>query len=314
VTRALRPCASIFLVLAVLAPAAQAAFPGGNGAVGYAFSTNTGGDIGPLFQTSGLQAERLGTERERFVVRCERTDGVPSGGDCTVTDFRSPSYSADGTRIVFDAGAQIGLVDADGGPVTLLPAVTADDGDPAFSPSGRRIVFTGTNERGGTDVFVHRLGSPFARPIVLDARQPAWSSRNEIAYVRDGNVYVANRTGQRRRLVTSGVAPDWSPGGRRLVFVRPAPRNIFAIDDGRVFTIGARGRGLRRAVPRVDDASSPIWSPNGRWIAFEGAFSGVWAQRLGSRAEAQIVEETQVSGESGSVNYFDPAWRPRRAR
>jgi dipeptidyl aminopeptidase/acylaminoacyl peptidase len=301
--------AAVLAVVAALAPAAQAAFPGRNGAIGYAFSTNAGGDIGPAFQSSGLQAERVGTERERVVVRCERTDGVPSGGDCAGTEFRSPSYSRHGRRIVFDAGARIGIVPARGGPITLLPAVTADDGDPAFSPDGRRIVFTGTNDRGGTDVFVHRLGSMFARAIVTDARQPAWSSRNQIAYVREGNVYVADNRGQRRRLVTSGVAPDWSPGGGRLVFVRPAPRNTVAVDDGRVFTIGVRGRGLRRAVPRVDDATDPIWSPNGRWIAFENAFAGVWAHRLGSR-EPVIVQESQVGSEGGAANYFDPAWRP----
>ena len=307
--RALRHGLAILVVLAVLAPPAQAAFPGRNGAVGYAFSTNSGGDVGPQFQTSGLQAERVGIQRERVIVRCERTDDVPTGGDCTVTQFFSPSYSANGRRIVFDAGERLGLIGAGGGAITLLPAVTADDGDPAFSPDGRRIVFTGTNDSGGTDVFVHRLGSMFARAIVTDARQPAWSSRNRIAYVREGNVYVANRKGQRRRLVTSGVAPDWSPGGGRLVFVRPAPRNTVAADIGRVFTIGVRGHGLRRAVPRVDDGSNPIWSPNGRWIAFEDAFSGVWAHRLGSR-EPVDVQESQVGSEGGANNYFDPAWRP----
>jgi Tol biopolymer transport system component len=300
---------AVLILLAVLVPSAQAAFPGRNGAVGYAFSTSSGGDIGPVFQTSGLQAERVGTERERVIVRCEQTDGVPSGGDCTVTGFFNPSFSANARRIVFDTGGRLAIVSANGGPVRLLPQLTTDDRDPAFSPDGRRIVFTGVEEPGTSDVYVYRLGSPFVRPIVNDASQPAWSSRNRIAYVRDGNVYVANLRGQRRRLVTSGVAPDWSPSGRRLVFVRPAPRNTVSADIGRVFTIGANRRGLRRAVPRVDDASNPVWSPNGRWIAFEGAFSGVWAHRLGSR-EPVPVEESQVGSEGGFVNYFDPAWRP----
>lgn len=297
----------VLVVLAVAAPAAHAAFPGRNGAVGYAFSTSTGGDTGPLFQTDGL-ASRVFEREQRQIVRCERRNGAPSGGDCRVTEFRSPSYSTTGRRIAFDAGERLGLIGAGGAGLYLLPPVTSNDGDPAFSPDGRRIAFTGTDDGGATtDVWVLRRGSMFARKIVPDASMPAWSSRNEIAWVRDGKIHVSNRKGDRRRLVTSGISPDWAPGGGRLVFVRPAA----AFPDGRMFTIGARGRGLRRFLPTVRDASAPVWSPNGRWIAYERLFTGILAKRLGSRAEAVHVAESQSSGESGSVSYFDPSWRPR---
>jgi hypothetical protein len=300
---------AVLVVLAVAAPAAQAAFPGRNGAVGFVFSTSTGGDTGPLFQTDGLASRQLGATHGRDVVRCERTDGAPTGGDCTVTDFRSPSYSANGRRIVFDAGERLGLIRAGGAGPALLQPVTSNDGDPAFSPDGRRIAFTGTDDGGATtDIWVLRLGSMFARRIVSGASMPAWSSRNEIAWVRDGKIHVSNRKGKRVRFVTSGISPDWAPRGGRLVFIRPT----VAFPDGRMFTIGARGRGLRRFLPTVRDASGPVWSPNGRWIAYERLFTGVLAKRLGSRAEAVLVAETQVSGESGSVSYFHPSWRPRR--
>jgi Tol biopolymer transport system component len=51
---------------------------------------------------------------------------------------------------VFDGGERIAIIDADGSDLTLLPAVTESDGDPAFSPDGRRIVFTGTGDAGRT--------------------------------------------------------------------------------------------------------------------------------------------------------------------
>lgn len=299
---------AVLVVLAVAAPAAHAAFPGRNGAIGYVFSTSTGGETGPLFQTDGLAASVFEREQHADIVACERTDGSPSGGNCRVTEFRSPSYSANGRRIVFDAGTRLGLIGAGGAGLALLPPVTSNDGDPAFSPDGRRIVFTGTDDGGTADVWVIRLGSMFARKIVSDASMPAWSSRNEIAWVRDGRIHVSNRKGERVRRVTAGISPDWAPGGGRLVFVRPDA----AFPDGRMFTIGARGRGLRRFLPTVRDASGPVWSPNGRWIAYERLFTGILAKRLGSRSEAMLVRETQVSGESGSVSYFDPSWRPRR--
>jgi Tol biopolymer transport system component len=65
------------------------------------------------------------------------------------------------------------------------------DGNPAFSADARRIVFTGTNDRGTTDLYVRRLDGGAARLIVHDAGEPAWSCGNRLAYVRGGNVYLA---------------------------------------------------------------------------------------------------------------------------
>jgi dipeptidyl aminopeptidase/acylaminoacyl peptidase len=298
--------AAVAVSLAVAAPPAQAAFPGRNGAIGYALRAESGG-IGPLTQSTGLAARRLGAE-PRDIVRCRRTEGEPGG--CTLFSYRSPSYSPDGRRLVFDAGEQLGLIGASGAGMRLLPAVTADDSDPAFAPGGGRIVFAGLNAEGRTDLYVRRLDGENARLIVTDASQPAWSSRNEIAYVRDGNVYVARPTGSHRRFVTSGISPDWSPGGARLAVVRPSPGNTFADGPGRLFTVGARGRGLRAVFPRVRDASGPVWSPDGAWLAFERFDAGIFAKRRGSSRPARQVAVSQVSGESGSNVSFDPAWRP----
>jgi hypothetical protein len=145
----------------------------------------------------------VGSTRLRVLVQCELTDGVPTGGDCTATSFSAPSYSRRGGRIVFDAGERLGLIDADGGNLALLPATTANDGSPAFSPDGRRIVFAGANDRGTTDLYVRPLEGGEVRPIIFDAGEPAWSSRNVLAYVRSGNVYVARPGGRHRRFVTS---------------------------------------------------------------------------------------------------------------
>ena len=302
-TLLLRVLAAI-VALAVLSPAAQAAFPGRNGAIGYGFTTESGG-AGPLVQSAGIAARRLGAD-PRVLVRCRRAEGEP--GDCTLRRYGSLSYSPDGKRLVFDAGEELGVIGANGAGLRFLPAASADDSDPAFGPGGRRIVFAGLNDRGGTDLYVRRVVGGEARPIVRDASEPAWSSRNEIAFVRDGKIYVARADGSHRRFVTSGGSPDWSPDGRRLLLVRP----ISIGRDGRLFVVGSHGRGLRPVLPRTRDAFGPVWSPDGRWIAFQRFDTGILAKRLGSRAPAQEVAVTQISGESGSVVAFDPSWRPLR--
>ena len=161
---------ALTLVILASAPAAQATFPGRNGGIAFDQRTSSG-DTAPLVENTRLAVRPPGSAGARILLNCELTDGVPSGGDCSGTDYGSPSYSADGSRIVFDAGTRLGLIDAGGGPVTLLPAVSTDDGNPAFAPGGNRIVFTGINEQGRSDLFVRRLNGG-SRLIINDATEP----------------------------------------------------------------------------------------------------------------------------------------------
>ena len=104
---------AVLVALAAMAPAAQAAFPGRNGAIGFAFRTDSGGS-GPIVERAGLAARLLARNDARTLVECEQTDGAPTGGDCTATSFLSPSYSPDGSRLVFDAGERLGAIGAGG--------------------------------------------------------------------------------------------------------------------------------------------------------------------------------------------------------
>jgi hypothetical protein len=303
---------TVLIALAVFAAPAQATFPGRNGGIAFGQHT-TSGDPDPVITEHSRLLVALppfSRERTRTLVDCQTTDGVPSGGDCTSTNPRSPSYSRTGEKIVFDAGERLAIIDADGGVAALLPAATADDGDPCFSPDGKRIAFTGVNDRGGTDLYVHRLEGSATNLIIQDAEAPAWSSRNRLAYVRSGNIYTADPNGRARRWVTSGVSPDWSPHSSRLALVRPLPSLTFDGVTGRMYTITASGHDLRR-VGRSKDASHPVWSPDGRWLAYDGFDLGVNVKRLGGGRPAREIAPTQFSGESGSIASFQPAWRPR---
>jgi hypothetical protein len=301
---------ALAVILALLAAApAQATFPGRNGVIAYA-QNGSSGDHPPINDSHALEAiaPRWPAGEPRTLLSCAFIDYVAQ--DCAVEIYASPSYSANGRRIVFDAGAQIGIVNTNGTGLRLLNAVTANDGDPAFSPDGRRIVFTGDNDYGTTDVYVRRLDGGEPKAIVRDAQEPAWSSRNEIAYVREGNIYTADPTGRHRRFVTSGVAPDWSPDGGRLVLVRPAPNFTFAAHLGRLHVVGARGRGLRPLGKRKD-VGSPVWSPDGRWLAFHGFDLGVHKRRFLPHARIFELAPTQIGDEGAYVTSFDPAWQPR---
>jgi hypothetical protein len=308
--RRLTRFAVVALALLVVATPAQATFPGRNGVLAFGQNGSSGGP-GTFYDTHGLYAvaPRWPAGQQRTLLECKFTDFVPQG--CAIQDFSSPSYSASGRWLVFDAGTQIGLVRADGTGLRLLPAVTANDGDPAFAPDGRRIVFTGANDHNSTDVYVRRLDGGEPRAIIYDADQPAWSSRNQIAYVREGVIYRADPNGRHRRRVTAGVWPDWSPDGGRLLLIRPNPRFVFALPLGQIHVVGARGHGLR-AIGKRKDLAHVVWSPDGRWLAFDGAELGVHKRRFLPHARIFELAPTQQGDEDAFVASAHPAWQPRQ--
>jgi TolB protein len=83
----------------------------------------------------------------------------------------------------------------------------------------------------------------------------------------------ADGSGLRRLAHGSGAAPEWSPDGRKLVFVkRPersgaACRPVGSCHD-EIYVINADGTGLRRLTRNAVVDGAPVWSPDGRRIAF----------------------------------------------
>jgi TolB protein len=147
---------------------------------------------------------------------------------------RSPSFSPDGTRVVFGlsdvGGHQISSVNVQAKDLKRLTDAVGISAWPAYSPDGRQIVF-GSSRSGDFEIYVMDANGSSVRRLTrspgLDVR-PAWSrDGSRIAFVsnRDGNydIYVMNKDGSNPRNVTAHPArddhPAWHPDGRRLLFV-----------------------------------------------------------------------------------------------
>jgi len=200
----------------------------------------------------------------------------PAGGVCR----GFPAWSPDGTRLVFDCGGAICVMNQDGSNVRRLPqdAAGVEDHDPQWSPNGRRIAFG----RG--------LGDQRA-------------------------IYLMNSDGSNPRRVTPwslrGGQPDWSPDGKRLVFYsnRDGPTyvsaNLYTIrPDGTHLTQLTRAHG-----GRVQHLSA-TFSPDGKWIAFSrtpGSGSAGNADVFVMRADGTHVRNvTRSSAWDSGVD-----WGPR---
>jgi TolB protein len=177
------------------------------------------------------------------------THVVPKTGGLTdpPVDVYPTAWSPDGRLLLIDGGA--GLSQAGVGIYTMRPDGThvtrvtrsATEQIPfAFSPDQSKILFLQTNPDGSNDLFLVRTdGTGLTRlnPSTLTLR--------------------------------CCLPPEarWSPDGRSIVFVGSATESGGGSGSA-VYIVRPDGSGLHRLTAPGNDASSPVWSPDGNWIAF----------------------------------------------
>jgi Tol biopolymer transport system component len=263
----------VAFVLALLAPAAHA-FAGHNGAIVYGWSSSEEPELGPPFRYERAIRTIAPAGGTPFTARgCVSNENGPLTGDCAVPVYADPAASPNGTRLLFDAGPTIALMDVDGESFRLLPGHTADDGDPAWGPKGTAYAFAGDGA-----IWISGLFSDRARQLAVGS-DPAWSVTNKIAFVGSDGIWVKGRFGRGLRHVSAkGSAPAWSPRGSKLAFVK----------GGSVYVYDVATRRTTRAWKDAG-ATDLAWSPNGRRFVVHVFDGGVWTARTNGTQARQVV-------------------------
>jgi hypothetical protein len=203
------------------------------------------------------------------------------------SDTRAPSWSPDGTHLVYAAGGKLFIAGADGKNATAVTDGPNDD-LPAWSPDGTHVAFVR-----GHDLAL--LSVPNGGVTTLFAGVPGvnavtWSPDGaHVALERGTNIWTLDADGFNLQLVLAGTngtafrAPSWTPDGTRIIATREAGGTrtiVVTTTDGkeqRDLTTGSGG------VVSTDGLRVLVLSPTGRLIVTN--FQGQNPRSLSSDSE-----------------------------
>jgi Tol biopolymer transport system component len=187
------------------------------------------------------------------------------------------SFSPDGDRLAYSLGAEVCVANGDGRAHRCL----APGYDAAWSPDGRRVIFTSYDATPSKQpVGISSVSANGGNVRMLTPAEPAFSPvvsvRGEIAFERatpvpgssemGSTIWVMRANGTGLRLLTRGpddALGDWSPDGRHLVFTQGDHG-----DHPMVVVANARTRSIKTIATGI----SPVWAPDGGLIVYRPPF------------------------------------------
>lgn len=247
----------------------------------------------------------------------------------------NPSFSADGKWIVFtserNGSADIFRIHPDGSGLERLTDDPAFDDQGALSPDGSTLAFVSTREGGFANLWLEDLShrSRPAKPIAkvnAGSFRPSWSPDGKwIAFTSDRDtkrarwdggweliqstaLYIVRSDGSSLRRVTElgGYAgsPRWSSDGRKILFYRSTPQDVYPGRFGRNRPSVSQIVSMDIESGAVHDYTSgpglkvaPQWLPNGE-VGF--------LQKFGNAKGLAFV-----SGKTGAPGAMrNPSWSP----
>jgi Tol biopolymer transport system component len=280
------------LTLAIAtATAVNAAFPGRNGRIAFTRDAPTGTFITTI-RPDGRKRRKLGV-----------------GAD--------PAFSSDGRKIAYVAGSSrpsIRVMHSDGTHKRSIDSGHTDDYFPAWSPNGTKLAFESVDAKGMHHIVVMDADGRHRHTLTpaLNGSHPSWSP-NGLRIAFDSYDFASSQTtlwivranGTAAHQITHGsddLEPNWSPNGLRLVFMASDPVALFRID-----TVRADGTHRHRLGHETVREADPVYSPDGRRIAFTrgaGSSTSIWLMKAdGSGRRALTSPHTPVHD-------YGPAWQP----
>lgn len=141
------------------------------------------------------------------------------------------------------------------------------------------------------------------------AQTSGGGSPRQIAFDRDGEIFVMNEDGSNQTDLGPGYDPSWSKDGKRLAITFPETS-----ETSNIYVVNVDGTG---SLPLTDSGRDfgPVWSSDGEKIAFtsdrrvDASDTGAYRIYL-MNADGSNQQKVFSSAPSGLVSESQPAWSP----
>ncbi|MFL6275974.1 MAG: S9 family peptidase [Blastocatellia bacterium] len=183
----------------------------------------------------------------------------------------SPQWSLDSKRLAFisdrDGKRQLYVIAPSGGEALQLTSLESGVNSFAWSPDGRRIAFTAAEpenkarkerkEKYGEFEIV-RGDYVMTHLWMIEPAEEGKSKKPEPVRLTEGTTYSVG-------------AFSWSPDSTRIAFSATRNPDLTASDTSDLYVLSVGDKGIKKIVDTRGPDNNPVWSPDGRQIAFETA-------------------------------------------
>jgi Tol biopolymer transport system component len=191
-----------------------------------------------------------------------------------------------------------------------------------WSPDGKKVAVIGQSQTRDVLYVMDVDKGDIVRRVKLDLDQvsyPAWNpKKDELALVgmKDGrsDLYLLAPDGTLRRLTDDAWderQPSWTPDGKSIVFssdrghpvVLAPERHKGGFGDYGIYQIDVETGAIHRVLDTSGDDSDPVWSPDGRRLAFVSDRGGSQNLYLYDTTDSSFVQLTDLVGGVFSLSW-----------